>query len=314
MKRILAVLLCLFLAAGTAGCSSDNRVLSGSGGSSQNEIELYYLNETEDQLEHVPYVMTEPDQKSQVAELIGEVSQEPPDKHLRSLLPKGVEITNSGKVDGSTLTLDLSENVNHVESSRRTLMVGGLVRTFLQIQGLKKMKITAGGHSLTDSYGNEVGVLTSSSFVENEGKSINSYQHTTMTLYFADKTGKKLVPEVRTVTYSSNEPIERAVVEALISGPEESGHGAVLPSDATILGTNSQNGVCYVNFGQNVQNPMLNVNSELSLYAVVNSLIDTVPRIKKVQFSIEGTSSGQKGGGPDLSVQYSRNEEMIGQS
>ena len=70
--------------------------------------------------------------------------------------------------------------------------------------------------------------MTEESFLELSGKDTD-YRYDTFTLYFADKSGKKLVKEERNIYYRRTLPKERVVLEQLAKGPMEEGHYAVIP-------------------------------------------------------------------------------------
>ena len=125
--------------------------------------------------------------------------------------------------------------------------------------------------------------------MENAGSEINNYQYTTLTLYFANETGDKLVPETRSVYYSTSVPLERVVVEQLVKGPAEEGHYAVLPSDTNILSVTTSENIAYVNFDNTFMNGTMSVVQEIPIYALVNSITTNCP-VQRVQFSIDGES------------------------
>ncbi|MGO5337424.1 GerMN domain-containing protein [Bilifractor sp. LCP19S3_H10] len=310
MKKLLSCLMILSLIAGLAGCGST--VSSSSGvqpSASVQKTYLYYLNQEEDRISWVEYHFNEPDTEGQVVEMIALQTQKPGNKEDVLLLPDGVKIQNY-KLSDQVLTLDLSAGFQNQAQTRKVLCIGGLVRSFAQIDGVDKILFTVDGKDLTDSSGNAVGALTNDSFVDNAGKNINAYQEMEMTLYFTDQTGSKLVPETREVYYSSNEPVEKAVVEELIQGPSEEGHYPVFSTDTQVLSVISQAGICYVNFDDSVQNSILSISEEIPIYAIVNSLAETC-NTKKVQFSIDGESDTVFRNSMDLSVQYTRNQDLI---
>ena len=310
MKKLLCFLTVLGLVVGLAGCGL--MVSSSSGvqpSASEQKTYLYFLNEDEDQLSWVEYHFNEPDTEGRVVEMIALQSQKPKNKKDVLLLPDGVKIQDY-KLSDQALTLDLSEGFDDQTQTRKTLCIGGLVRSFVQIDGVDKILFTVDGRDLTDSSGNAVGALTDDSFVDNAGKNINAYQEMEMTLYFTDQTGSKLIPETRKVYYSSNEPVEKAVVEELIQGPSEEGHYPVFSTDTQVLSVISQAGICYVNFDDSVQKTILSISEEIPIYAIVNSLSDTC-HTKKVQFSIDGESDTVFRNSMDLSVQYTRNDDLI---
>ena len=64
----------------------------------------------------------------------------------------------------------------------------------------RKLKVNAvlftiDGESLKDSDGNSIGLMTEDDFVENTGSSPSAYQTVELTLYFANESGDKLVPQ-----------------------------------------------------------------------------------------------------------------------
>lgn len=309
-KQISAFLLSLVMALGLAGCSVGS-LMSGSEDQAQNH--LYYLNGSSEQIVAVDYSFGAASPAEQAMELVGMQSQDPLQSGLQHLLPDGVTIDEC-TLDGTQLHIDLSSPLADHVSTGKMLIVGGLVRTFIQIDGVDSVQITEAGNPLCDSEGNELGSLTLDDFIENAGKSINNYLYTTMTLYFADSTGTHLQAEQRRVYYSSNEPMEKAVIEALVQGPTTDGLYPVLPGDTTVLsthisgtasagssssddnsgaGTKSERNsekICYVSFDKNVQNTIGNVSEEVSLYAIVDSLVDTCG-VDRVQFSINGENN-----------------------
>ena len=292
-------------------------LLSGCG-RQRNEIQpegisysLYFLNSSMDGLEPRPYTpdVSDADTEGLILEFMAQIKQAPQERGLNPLLPEDCKILDYS-LDNGALTLNCSSAYSSMESSRELLTRAGIVRTFLQIDGIDCVQITIEGSSLKNASGSEVGFMTNNSFVENAGKTINSYKSVTMTLYFADETGTMLKQETRTVYYSTNEPLERAVIEELIKGPEQDGDYAVLPATTDILSVLTQDSVCYVNFDSSVSNSVLNLKAELPFYAIVNSLADTC-ETRKVQFTIDGKSDILYRNTVDLSEPFSRNDDLI---
>ncbi len=84
----------------------------------------------------------------------------------------------------------------------------------LEIEGINAVLFTIDGESLKDSDGNSIGLMTEDDFVENTGSSPSAYQTVELTLYFANESGDKLVPQkFRQVHYSSNLSKEKMIVE-----------------------------------------------------------------------------------------------------
>lgn len=283
MKKIIICLLSVILAAALAGCSGS------SGGQEQDGYYLYYLNQNLNQVTAVPYEPEHSDTEGLLAELAAMQTAPAEENEHVLLLPEGTSILNY-HLEGETLTLNMSSSYGNMSAAREILARAGLVRTFVQVEGVTRVGFQVNGSPLTDSYGNEVGTLTENSFVENSGKELNTYQNITMQLYFTDESGTALVPEERVVYYSSNVPLERVVVEELVRGPQEEGHYATLPAETNILSVSIQEGICYVNFDESFANSILSVAEEIPIYSIVNSL-SSVCHVSRVQFSINGNSS-----------------------
>ena len=211
------------------------------------------------------------------------------DRDYILLLPEGTTILGY-ELEDETIILNLSSSYASMSASREILARAGLVRTFVQVPGVRRLKLQVNGSPLLDSSGREVGALTRDSFVENSGKEINTYQSIAMKLYFTDESGSVLLPEERKVYYSSNVPLERAVVEEIVKGPKQDGHYPTLPAETNILSVTIQEGICYVNFDDSFTNSILSVQEEIPIYSIVNSLA-SVCHVNKVQFSINGSSS-----------------------
>lgn len=110
-----------------------------------------------------------------------------------------------------------------------------------------------------------------------------------MNLYFANETGDKLVKVTNGGGYYSiNVPLEKKIVELLIKGPPgDSDAKPTIAKDTKILGVSIVEGVCYVNLDKTFMNQSMNVQQELPVYSIVNSLMDAC-KIHGVQISVEG--------------------------
>ena len=134
-----------------------------------------------------------------------------------------------------------------MNNAREILVRTGMVLAFTQIPGVSYVEFQENGNPMTDSDGRELGPMERSSFVENEGKNINSYVFADLNLYFSNENGDHLVRENRRIHYSSNVPLERVIVEKLLEGPKSDDMLPTLSSNTKILGVSIVEGICYVN-------------------------------------------------------------------
>ena len=296
-----AVILALFL----GGCTLHEPL------EAEHAFFLYYLNEAQDRLETVAYTPEAAETVPMIDELIARQGSGSEDGKLFSLLPKDVKITGS-VLDGTTLILDFSQKYTEMPIGREALVRGGIVREFLQVDGVDQIMFTVDGEALTDSSGNEIGAMTNDSFVENSAETINAYQSASMTLYFTNSAGTELIPETRKVYYISSEPLERAVVDELLRGPRMAGSSAVFGSEYTVLSVVTQDDTCYVNLNSSsagITSTTTNAKEEVQIYALVNSLVDTCG-VAQVQITLDGESNRMFRDKVSLSSPFTKKMEL----
>lgn len=265
-----------------AGCSSNKEDEAA-------DYHLYYINIGETRLVPTKYV-PETRTTATIVDEVMELVQKPikGEKYL-NLLPKGVTVLGY-QFENQLVTVNLSQSYQELkdtESTREILVRAGFVKNLVQIPGVTNVAFLIEGQPMKDNAGNDIGYMKAESFVENEGKNINSYVYTTLNLYFTNETGDKLIKEAKKVYYSSNVPLEKVVVEQLMRGPKEEGLYPTIPVDTQILGVSISEGVCYVNLDKAFASPVLNVRDQVPVYSVVQSIIDAC-HVEKVQISIDG--------------------------
>ena len=125
---------------------------------------------------------------------------------------------------------------------------------------------------------------------EDLGENINSYIHTSLNLYFANENGDRLKKENISVYYSSNVPLEREVVERLLKGPKSEELKPTLSPNTKILSVSIVEGICYVNLDKSFLTDSMDVQEELPLFSIVNSLTDAC-NVRGVQISVDGKTA-----------------------
>ncbi len=294
MKRSIAkrfgwtfLILALFL----SSCGNTGKHSEGSDSKAEtHDLNLYFVNQEEDQLISEKFLPKQSDSSHLIDVFVKKASESSDyNEDAQPLLNEDVKIKSKSLTDG-ILTLNLNAEFESMSPARELLARAGLTKLFTQLDEVKWIKLTINGKPLVDSGGAEIAASGQDSFVENSGKSIHSYSNADMILYFTDQSGEKLVREEKNVYYSSNEPLEKAVVEQIIKGPSDSKNFPVLGSDTKVLSVAIQEGVCYVNFDDSFSNTLQNVKAEVQLYSIVNSLVNTC-HVKTVKFSINGKSN-----------------------
>ena len=279
-RKMLAFLLVVTLSlSALAGCQSQQE-------EEVTKYSMYYLALSETKLETVPYEPSAEDTETMIQEIYQKLSEPSDSEEYLSLLPDGVLMKNYS-FEGQTVTPNFDEEYKKMNNAREILVRTGMVLAFTQIPGVSYVEFQENGDPMTDSDGKELGTMERSSFVENEGKNINSYMFADLNLYFANENGDHLVKETRRIHYSSNVPLERVIIEKLLEGPKSDGMLPTLSSNTRILGVSIVEGICYVNLDKSFLTETMSVQQELPIYSIVDSLTDAC-KIHGVQISVEG--------------------------
>ena len=187
MKKFLSVLLlavsvCML----AAGCSIEVEEQQ-----TPDKYSFYYLNAAETTLEREAYEPKEESADFMVRELMQSIGNRKVPEDGIALLPEEV-ILNSYNFQDDVLVIDFSAQYHEMSRAREVLTRAGIVKTFLQMPDIHRVRFTVEGQELTDSRNNKIGDMTEESFLELSGKDTD-YRYDNFTLYFADKSGKKLV-------------------------------------------------------------------------------------------------------------------------
>ncbi len=132
----------------------------------------------------------------------------------------------------------------------------------------------------------------------------------TLTVYFPNEEGTKLLAEKRTV--DGNKDKYTAAVEALLAGPKEKGSVAILPKQTKLRSVKVSNGVAKVDFTKGLQKSF--VGGSTGEEMLVGSLVDTLTEfdeVKKVQILVEGKELDSLSGHMDLSVPIARMTNLL---
>ena len=237
------------------------------------------------------------------------MSAEPSDPTLKAVLGHEVTLKSVTRNDRS-LTLDFDSEYNTLPKNTEVLFRASLVRTLCQLIDVDSVLISVNSSPLVDSKGIPYPGMSPENFVDGSRSDTNSYEKTTITLYFADVTGTYLVQEKRDIAFSSNVPVEKIILEALLAGPKVEDHNAVLSSDRLINSVTVKDGICYVDLTDPVLEIKSPVPEELSLYSIVNSLTE-LGYINKVQISIDGDTNRNFKSTISLMQPFERKQDMI---
>lgn len=250
------------------------------------EWQIYYVSNSETRVEMHPHPMESDSPAEQMDELIQYLSTNPEKLEYKAPLVMGFQLLNAEQ-DGGRIRLDVDAAYRDMPVTTEVLVRAAIVRTLTQLEGVGYVGITVEGDQLYDGLGNLVGWMNADQFIDNDGNEINTYEQVRVKLYFAGEDGTNLIAAYRQKYYSTNTALERFVVEELIAGPAADGLYPSVNPVTKILNVMTKDGICYVNLDENFLTVESNVSTDVSIYAVVNSLVE-LSNINKVQILVNG--------------------------
>lgn len=283
------------------GCESKKEVKTG--------YQIYYLNAEKTRLNAKGYRVKEDKTEEMVKVFLKELSTNPEDADYRKPIPNDVEIVKS-EVEGDQLSIWFDTDYYNMDAVSEVLCRAAVVKTLTQIPEISCVSFFVGDTPLVDAKNNVVGLMTGESFVENPGEQINAIQTATITLYFSNKSGERLVKETQDVHYSSNISIEKLVIEHLLEGPKKVKGKSAIPAGTSLISATTGDGICYVNFDSGFMNQDYGVQEPIVIYSIVNSLSE-LSTVSKVQISVNGSTKGVYRDSYALDQIYDRNLDYL---
>ncbi len=278
------------------------------------QLQVFYLNKEETEIISMPYeaVHTSKEREDLVRELLNALESQPKEPGLQSAI--GGFSVKDCIVRESQVTLNFSKEYEMQHFTREVLARAAIVKTLTQLDFVQLVLFQVEGKNLADSLGEEVGVLSSDSFLDNTGQEMKKYEETTINLYFANATGDSLVKVNRKLHYNTNISLEKLVVEQIVAGPLNSKNyvSEIYPTvnkETKIIGVSVKDGICYVNLSNHFLTPMESVTPDITLFSLVNSLTE-LPGIVKVQFAIEGDTKVTFGEKYQFTALFERNLQL----
>ncbi len=281
MKKLFWALGCIALLAGLASCGGEEP-------QGADVYQIYTVNNSETKVEVHSHRMLSAGGDAMLNELVECLSTSPDKLEYKAPLAMGFQILSMDVSDGK-LSMDVDSSYLKLPATTEVLVRAAIVRTLTQLPDVRYVGITVEGQQLFDNAGDVVGLMSADLFIDNDGNEINTYELARVRLYFANAEGDKLIGGYREKYYSTNIPKERFVVEELIAGPSGKVEG-LYPSinpEVKIVSVTTQDGVCYVNLDSSFLTVVNNVSTELSIYSIVNSLVE-LSNVNRVQILVNG--------------------------
>lgn len=278
---VYAVLLAACCVLGLTACGKKESV-------GENVWQVYYVSNAETKVEQHSHEKTADTSEGQLEELLEYLSANPDKLEYKAPLAMGFQVRVADREEG-TLQLDVDSAYLELSPTTEVLVRAALVRTLTQLDDVSYVGITVEGNQLYDNVGRPIGWMSADQFIDNDGNEINTYELARVKLYFAGEDGSNLIASYREKYYSTSMQLERFVVEELIAGPSGQVEGVypVINPNTKIINVTTRDGICYVNLDESFLTVVNNVPTEISVYAIVNSLVE-LNNINKVQILING--------------------------
>lgn len=276
--------------------------------SANTESMIYYANEDHTGLEKRSYDLPQLPAEQAVEQILNDLRQ-CEEKNCESVYPEDVKVERWEWSD-TEISLFFTKSYHKMDAGEELLLRAATVKTLCQLKEVDFVKFYVDGKELTDMEDQAIGSMNEDYFVENIGSSIHSYQDKKLKLYYTDKQGVELIEKTVDLRYNSNTMLEKVIVSQLIKGPGDAELSPVIPPETKILGVSVQDGICYVNLDEGFLNVSLHVNPKVTVYSIVNSIIENGD-VSKVQIMINGESDLEFGDMLDLTKPLSMDLELI---
>ena len=278
MKKIVSLMLVVVFATQMFACNK----ISGK------KYTYYYTNTNKDELIAKEVVINSNDNEEIINKLIEKMSKKSRNKEEVVIKPDYISNPTIYITD-NLVTLDYDKSYYDYDSYNEVLYRAAMVKEITAIEGIDGVRFMVDGSPLVKN-GKEIPIMMRGDLVDDTDDDMQPIEWSNVTLFYANKSGDKLIRCQRTLPHNSNISIEKLIVESLITGPSQSGYYRTIPSDVRLLSLSVNDGICYVNFSEEFINEMVNAKSEIPIYSLTNSLC-CVDEIRAVKILVDGDSS-----------------------
>lgn len=303
-RHLLAVLVLVCMGLLVACGSKKERTVK------ESDYYLYYIDKDETKVVRENYEPKGADTEELIAELAEALNQDPKNYSYRKAKPDSVILKDYTYNGNGQLILNFETSYYDLKGIAEVLTRAAIVKNFCQIEGIDYVEFYVAGQPLRDKNEKPIGMMTAENFIDNTGGETKYKQNAKITLFFANKSGKKLVESNITVNYNGTIPMEQLIVEQLIAGPLSDTKYPTIPAGTKLVKVTVKEGICYVDFNDKFLDKIDGITDEVAIYSVVNSLVE-MPTINKVQFKINGELQKIYGESTNFDGMFERNLDVV---
>lgn len=281
IRKTLVILLLFTLIISMASCT--NRP-EGREKKERGSIEVYFLNQTKSALYPVEANIKGQTPRVKAEKAIDMLSTAQEDSDYVNSIPSSIMV-RSFWIKNKNLTISFTRAYRNMNRVNEALMRASLVKTLVQIDGIDTVTFRVVNDQITDSQGNPIGAMNAESFVDDFGSEQDSTKALELVLYCPAADGSGLIREKRDVHVNENVPLATAVIRQLQKNPDSNGALVTLPSSVKVLSVNVNDGICYVDLDQSIDNLDSRVSTNMRIYSIVDSLCE-LGQISRVQILV----------------------------
>lgn len=304
IKQSFPVLIMCMMSFALTACSE-----SGKNNKEEAEYYLYFIDKKETKVVRESYSPDTATCEEQIDEFINALNKDPKSYGYRKAKPDTVKLIDYTFKKGQ-LSLNFDPSYLNITGISEILTRAAIVKTLTQIEGVDYVEFLVGGQQLRDENEKPIGMMMGENFIDNTGGETKYKQNAKISLFFSDKSGKKLIESNIIVNYNGTIPMEQLIAEQLIDGPISEGKYRTIPEGTKLLKATTKEGICYVDFNEKFLEKVEGISDEVAIYSVVNSLVE-MPTINKVQFKINGEVVKKFGEKTNFDGMFERNLDIV---
>lgn len=314
MKKICFILVAVGMLFGLTACTKTGKKVEALPGSANYKI--YCLTNEETELVSESFFSNEKDSRTLIRQLISKLDETPENISFKRAKPETVKIKSFDLMEDGKLSLNFNIEYRQVTGLSEVLMRAAIVKTLCQVPEVDSIEFNIDGQPLMENADKPVGFMKGENIIDNTGNETNFYQYASLNLYFSTSDGQGLTIVPVSIKYDGTITLEQLIIQQLIAGPDKiSGVNtqavcATIPDSTKLNMISVADGICYVDFSSEFLKPVEPVNPQVSIYSVVNSLVE-LSHIDKVEIVIDGKAVETYQDSVDMKQTFERNLDMI---
>ncbi len=271
------------------------------------DVNLYYISAEGYTLEQIPYQFSSKGNTLTMAnEILEQLKKVPDNANVQPSIPQEI-IWSDIYLEHTNLIIDFTAEYTMLDTVKEIFLRSSVVKSLIQIEEISTVEFKVTGTPLMTLGNQPVGMMNENYFIDGTEENWGVNQEEKIKLFFADKTGTKLVQKEVAITVVNNIPMEQLIIEELIQNEK---YNSPIPKGTTVLKAVTKDQICYLDFSKEFLNPMENVSGEVTVYAIVNSLAER-GGVSKVQFTVNGKPITSFRSNIDFTQPISRNLDLI---